>query len=215
MPIDTGTFRVLKETADWIAVEKPKGMVVEERHDGEELDLVDLVRAHLQGNKPKRDVFVGVVHRLDRATSGVVLMAKKKSALKLLNKQFEERKIRKTYLAKTKKAPEQKSAIWKDYISRDGTNKKAIITKGPVKGAKIAEVHYRILEKTDAYTFWELHPKTGRFHQLRVQLAHRGFPIIGDTLYHGGNTPPAAIELQALRLGFFDPGTGDWVVVGL
>lgn len=126
----------------------------------------------------------GIVHRLDRATSGVMIGAKTPDALSFLQKQFAQRRAKKTYIAIVEGAPEPIEAIIDMPIER---NPKAPATFRVGANGKPSTTAYRVLRSTDTLSLVELKPATGRTHQLRVHLAHIGHPIVGDPLYGHGN----------------------------
>ena len=140
---------------------------------------------------------VGIVHRLDRATSGIMICAKNTDALSWLQKQFGQRKVKKTYIAIVKGAFKQPHAIIDMAIERN--------PKMPQKfrvgvNGKTAQTEYKVLATTDKYSLVELKPTTGRTHQLRVHLHHIGHPIVGDTLYDGESAPRLFLHAKELEL---------------
>lgn len=197
---------ILVETKTWLAVNKPAGISVE-RQLGASDTLEDLV-LHYLSQKESRP-FLGIVHRLDRLTSGVLLLAKKKNSLRELNLQFSSGRTTKIYLALTLNAPNEKQGTLRHWLQKDQTGKKAIIVHAPTKEAKEVTLKYKIRTTTPHGTLWEIQLLSGKFHQIRAQLAASGFPIIGDALY-GGTTDPKAsgIALHAWKLSFNDPETG-------
>lgn len=176
---------ILFESNQIIVITKPAGIISE--HNKFEADNAEaLVRAHL--SEKVKTPFVGITHRLDRVTSGILLMAKRPGTLKTVNQWFENRQIKKTYLAITSSAPELDSGLLEHHLWTDLEQKKAMVVSGKKKGAKLAQLSYRTLAVTDFGCLLEIKPKTGRFHQIRAQLAHISCPIIGDEKY--GNAQP-------------------------
>lgn len=143
----------------------------------------------------------GIVHRLDRATSGVMICAKDASSHKFLQKQFSTRKVRKTYYAVVAGCPEPAEAIIDMPIER---NPKAPATFRAGSKGKPAQTHYKIIKTSDNYSLLELKPTTGRTHQLRVHFKQIGHPIIGDTLY--GGEAASRLMLHASELEITLPG---------
>jgi len=191
-------IEILFESNQIIVISKPAG-TISEHNKFEDDNAEALVRAHL--SKKVKTPFVGITHRLDRVTSGILLMAKRPGTLKTVNQWFENRQIKKTYLAITSSAPEVASGILEHHLWTDVEQKKAMVVNGKKKGAKRAQLSYRTLSITDFGCLLEIKPKTGRFHQIRAQLAHIGCPIIGDEKY--GNTQPylkQQIALHAYKL---------------
>ena len=137
----------------------------------------------------------GIVHRLDRATSGVMICAKNEATLSFLQKQFSDRKVEKTYVAVVKGKPKHDEAIIDAPIGRDLKTPQKF--KVDVDG-KVAQTSYKVIKQSDKYTTLELHPKTGRTHQLRVHLLYINLPIVGDSLY--GDTPYSRLMLHARSL---------------
>lgn len=140
---------------------------------------------------------VGIVHRLDRATSGIMICAKNTDALSWLQKQFGQRKVKKTYVAIVKGTFKQPHALIDMAIERN--------PKMPQKfrvgvNGKTAQTEYKVISTTEKYSFVELKPATGRTHQLRVHLHHIGHPIIGDTLYDGETAPRLFLHAKELEI---------------
>jgi len=176
---------VLFESNQLLVVQKPAGIITED-NPFEANNLEANFRAYLGQNI--NDPYLGVVHRLDRVTSGVVIFAKKRGTLKTLNRWFEERQIQKTYWAITSRAPEKTNDTLTNCLLTDSKSKKALVVDPKVKGAKKAELSYKVLSTFEDQFLVEIKPKTGRFHQIRAQLSHIGCPIIGDEKY--GSTAP-------------------------
>ncbi len=152
--------------------------------------------------------YVRAVHRLDRASSGVLLLAKNKATLRLLMQQFEARVVRKVYVADVAGSMPSRAGELKHYLGRSPDGRTAVVLDDPFEGGQQASCAYRILEQREDRCRVELVPQTGRFHQLRAQLAYIGCPIVGDELYGGPPWQPHAIRLHALRLEVQHPATG-------
>jgi RluA family pseudouridine synthase len=200
---------ILAETPNWIVLNKPAGISVEKQR-GVNDTLEDQVEAYLSSQK--RSFFLGIVHRLDRPTSGLVLMAKKKSTLRDLNQQFAERSIQKTYLALVQGAPSPAQAELQHYLVKDQAQKKALVFDAPGPERNLARLTYRLVKSQGEQSLLEIELHTGRYHQIRAQLGAIGCPIIGDHLYgspqdFGEN----AIALHAWKLKFKDSGSGNEV----
>ena len=197
---------IIRETSHWLALNKPPGMVVESNRYGNDA-AEDVVRRYL--STQYRNPYVGIVHRLDRPTSGLLLLAKRKSALRSLNEQFQRRKIRKTYLAWVHDGPENDRGVLENWLIKDLPSRRARIVEKQQKRAVIAKLAYERLEQKAGQTLLKIVPNTGRFHQIRAQLAHHGCPIIGDVKYGSEIELPAnSIGLHASRLHFTDPKSG-------
>ncbi len=195
-------MEIIFENGDYLVVNKPAGLITEV-NPFESPTVESLVFDYLPRSKKKP--FVGVVHRLDRVTSGVMIFAKKKSILKKLNGFFQEKQVQKTYWAVTEKIPEASSGVLEHYLFKDQKNKKAVIFQNKKKDAKPCKLVYKLLRESNGLFLLEIQPLTGRFHQIRAQLAFTGCPIIGDEKY-GSTTefPRLTIGLHARELSFPD-----------
>ena len=164
--------------------------------------------AYLNG-QGRKNVYLRCVHRLDRPASGLLIMAKSKSALSTLMQQFEERSVEKTYLAVTEHAPSAPEGSLEHWLRKDESGRKSLVSDQPEQGGQPCRLQYRILKTTPQRTLWLLHPETGRFHQIRAQLSHLGCPIIGDVLYGGIFWQENKIQLHAECLIFIHPKTAE------
>lgn len=198
-------FDILKETPHWLAVNKPNGLNVEQLWDYPSVE--NEVRVHLQV-QGRPAPFVGIVHRLDRPVSGVLLLAKRKLPLKVLNQQFADKEVTKTYWAVTEKAPEKQQGILEHYLLKDQKAKRAFAFTSPRPKAILGRLSYTVLEKKDGKCLLEIQPHTGKYHQIRVQLAALGCPIVGDYKY-GASTSyiENGIMLHAQTIVFKAPNT--------
>lgn len=194
---------VLAETRHWLAINKIAGLNVEQLWDYPSVEAD--VRQYLQ-EQGIRKPYVGIVHRLDRPVSGVLLVAKKKSSLKKLNEQFRDRKVHKLYHAVVEGAVADPQGTLTHHLVKDQKNKRAWAFPKPQKGSIEASLDYKVLQIQESTSYLEIRPLSGKFHQIRVQLAASGHPIVGDEKY-GSTRPylPNAIQLHASCLGFFDP----------
>lgn len=200
------TIPIIHNTADWVAVHKPAGLLVEPHPQYP--SVVSLLQEQ-QGLPHREKPFFGVVHRLDRPVSGLVLLARNKPALRALNELFARRRIRKTYLALVEEALPQRAGDLQHYLGRDESRRRAVVFDQPGDERQLCRLHYRSLGDRPGGHLLEIHPRTGRFHQIRAQLAAAGRPIIGDTTYGSGKSFGAeSIALHAFRLGFDDPLSG-------
>lgn len=195
-------LQIIKETPYWIAVNKPAGIQVERNPFGASVE--SLVYAHME--REKRIPYVGIVHRLDRVTTGVVLVAKKKSVLRKLNGQFREKDVRKVYLAAIEKTLPREQGTLNHWLEKSQEQKKALLREGPGGKAKECIINFRVVgTNDDGQQLVQLEPITGRYHQIRAQLAAIGCPVVGDERY-GGVTAyrEQHIMLHAWKLEFFD-----------
>jgi len=151
------------------------------------------------------EVYLGIVHRIDRPVSGVLVFARTSKAAARISDAFREKKVQKTYWAVVKNPPAAQEGILVDYLVKNETLNKSFVTKDRQKGQR-SELHYRVLGKSDNYYLLEVMPITGRHHQIRVQLSHMGCPIKGDIKYGFDRTnKDASIHLHARRIVFPHP----------
>ena len=212
---------VLYEDNHIIAVNKTCNEIVQGDKTGD-TPLSEIVKAYIKEkyNKPG-EVFLGVTHRLDRPTSGVVLFARTSKALTRLNEMFREKSavshqpsaITKTYWAIVQGAPKQSEARLENWLVRNEAQNKSYISTPPKpspqgrdKDAKLAVLTYKTLVKGDHYTLLEVNLETGRHHQIRCQLAAIGCPIKGDLKYGAKRSnPDGGICLHARQIEFIHP----------
>ena len=173
-------LEVIHENKGYIVVNKAAGLI-SEQSPFEKLTAESQIQKHLKTSK--REPYTGVIHRLDRVTSGVLIFAKKKSILVAFNELFSNRKVQKTYWAIVHKKPAQNKETLTHFLFKNNFKKQAEIVPVNTKGAQKCSLTYRILEQNNLGYLLEIKPRTGRFHQIRAQLAHIGLPIIGDEKY--------------------------------
>lgn len=197
---------ILQENKHWLVISKPAGLIVE-RNPFESPTVEELVYDHLARTSKKP--YVGVVHRLDRVTSGLMIFAKKKSILRKLNEQFAQQAVQKTYLAITEQHPEASEGILKHWLYKNQKEKRADVFPRAGKDRKEVSLQYKVLKEINGLTLLEVRPMTGKFHQIRAQLAAIGCPILGDEKYGGQQAyRPQCAALHARRLQFRDPASG-------
>jgi 23S rRNA pseudouridine1911/1915/1917 synthase len=197
-------LEVLYEDNHIIAINKKSGDIVQGDKTGD-APLSDFVKAYIKKkyNKPG-EVFLGTIHRLDRPTSGVVLYARTSKALTRMNEQFREKQVQKTYWAVVDNAPANDSGTLENYLLKNQKQNKSYVTKG--SEGKHAILDFKLLKKLDNFYHLEIKPKTGRHHQIRVQLAHIGCIIKGDLKYGAKRSnKDASIHLLAQKLEFLHP----------
>ena len=197
-------LEVLYEDNHIIAINKKSGDIVQGDKTGD-APLSDFVKAYIKKkyNKPG-EVFLGTIHRLDRPTSGVVLYARTSKALTRMNEQFREKQVQKTYWAVVDNAPANGSGTLENYLLKNQKQNKSYVTKG--SDGKHAILDFKMLKKLDNFFHLEIKPKTGRHHQIRVQLAHIGCIIKGDLKYGAKRSnKDASIHLLAQKLEFIHP----------
>ena len=190
-----------------IAVNKTCNEIVQGDKTGD-TPLSEIVKAYIktQYNKPG-EVFLGVTHRIDRPTSGVVLFARTSKALARLNEMFKSHEqIQKTYWAIVQGEPKQPEARLENWLVKNEAQNKSYITKPGAKDAKQVVLSYKTLAKGDHYTLLEVNLETGRHHQIRCQLAAIGCPIKGDLKYGAKRSnPDGGICLHARQIAFIHP----------
>lgn len=203
-------FPILFEDDTVIAVNKPAGLVVHPsagHHDGG--TLVELLRPRVAGGPWPEEIRPGLVHRLDRDTSGVIILAKTPGAQDALSRQFSERQAKKTYLAIARgRLPAEEGTLESNIGRHPGQRQKFAVSSS----GRWSSTRFRVLERFgDRATLVELRPLTGRTHQIRVHLAGYGHPIIGDGVYGGTEREWADIPRQMLHaasLELMHPKTG-------
>lgn len=200
---------VLHNDKDLIVLVKPSGMLSESDPFGN--PSVQGFVAGLCGREIKIKTGPGMVHRLDRSTGGVMVLAKKASILKQLNSDFENRLVKKTYLAEVEGSPVPSSARLSHFLTKNNRHRKAILHHKAVKGSAQAILSYETIENRGRTSILRIHLETGRYHQIRAQLAFIGHPVLGDDKY-GSTIPSVKIHLHACGLEFTHPKTGKRLV---
>lgn len=191
-------MEILLEDGPLIAVNKPAGLLTQGVPHGQ-ASLESLVKQYLREKYAKPgNVYLGVPHRLDRPVSGIVVFARNSKAAARLAEQFRERTVQKFYLAVTERVPEQQQGRLSDWLLKDAVAAHVTVVPPMTVGAKEAILDYRVLGEHDGRALLEIELHTGRMHQIRVQLASRGYPIVGDLQYGATLTPAAAATYDRL-----------------
>jgi len=199
-------IQVIYEDNHLIAVNKPAGVLVHGDETGD-FTLVDAVKGYIRDryNKPG-DVFLGVIHRIDRPVSGVVLFARTSKGLTRMNKLFQDRKVSKEYLAVVNKKPDPLKGTLTNFLVKDSKKNIARVHKSEKKGAKSSITKYNLIGGLNGYFLLEINPVTGRPHQIRIQLSNHGCPIVGDLKYgYSRSTQDKSICLHCHKLSFEHP----------
>ncbi|MDR3093961.1 MAG: RluA family pseudouridine synthase [Bacteroidales bacterium] len=199
-------LHILYEDNHLIVVNKHCGDIVQSDPTGD-IPLEQTVKDYLKAkyNKPG-EVFLGVVHRVDRPVSGIVVFARTSKALIRLNQMFQDKTIRKTYWAIVKERPPKDSDTLTHYIVRNTRTNRSYAYASERPGAQKAILHYRCIASSDNYHLLEIDLETGRHHQIRCQLASIGCPIRGDLKYgYPRSNPNGGIHLHALQIRFKHP----------
>ncbi len=194
-------LQVLYEDNHIIAVNKRAGDIVQ-GDKTKDMPLSEVVKAYIKDKYAKPgNVYLGVVHRLDRPTSGTVIFARTSKALTRLNKMFAEKKTKKTYWAVVKEKPPKNEMELTHWLKRNEKQNKSYANDKEVPGSKKAILSYKIIKKLEAYYLLEVDLKTGRHHQIRSQLSKIGCPIKGDLKYgFNRSNKDASIHLHSRKL---------------
>ena len=200
-------INVLYEDNSIIVIDKASGILSQPAKDSNDQSVIELIKYYWKAQK-KKFSYLGIVHRIDKETSGLMILAKTKIALRILQQQFASHKIAKRYLAITQGVPFKNRSFLKGYITRNNRGIRTV-EKDPKKG-KEAITRYKVIETFKENALVELAPETGRSHQIRLQLAHICCPILGEFLYgrtkdRVGKFPRCA--LHASKLVFLHPET--------
>ncbi|MGV6861583.1 MAG: RluA family pseudouridine synthase [Putridiphycobacter sp.] len=206
--MNNSKLNIIYEDNHLIVVNKKSGDIVQGDKTGDR-PLNELVKDYIKikYNKPG-EAYLGTVHRLDRPTSGIVLFAKTSKALSRMNKMFQDKTIQKTYWAVVEKPKQniQTSGRLINYLKKNESKNKSFVYDSAKNGAKKAELDYQIKGESDRYLFVQVTPKTGRHHQIRVQLSNLGLIIKGDLKYGAKRSnKDGSIHLLAQKLEFIHP----------
>ncbi|MBR1799157.1 MAG: RluA family pseudouridine synthase [Bacteroidales bacterium] len=199
--------QILYEDNHLIAINKRVGQIVQADKTGD-VPLIDELKAFIKQRDGKPgNVFCGLIHRLDRPVSGVVLFAKTSKALSRMTVMVRDRQLTKSYWAVVKNAPPNKQALVEDYLKKNEAQNKSYVVDANTPGAKVARLEYALVATSDGgYHLLEVNLLTGRHHQIRCQLAHMGSPIKGDLKYGAPRSnADGSISLHARRIAFEHP----------
>ena len=203
---DKGNLQVLHEDNHIIVVNKRVGDIVQGDKTGDK-PLSEVVKEFIKDkyNKPG-EVFLGVVHRLDRPTTGIVVFARTSKALSRMNELFSNRETQKTYWAIVKNKPQNSEEKLVHYIKRNEKNNTSKAHTREVPDSKLASLDYKIIKELNNYFALEINLHTGRHHQIRAQLSAIGCPIKGDLKYgFDRSNPDGGIHIHARNLFFVHP----------
>ena len=195
-------MEILYQDANILVCIKPARVLSTDEPGG----LPELVREAL--GDPKADV--RTVHRLDRVVSGVMVLARNADAASELSRQIREDQFRKEYLAVVHGRPENPEGTLHDLLARDKARRMTFVAEAPGKGVQEAALSYRVLEYANGMSLVRVRLHTGRTHQIRVQFSSRGMPLVGERKYAVWNDP-CELALWSAKIGFYHPGTGEWV----
>jgi 23S rRNA pseudouridine1911/1915/1917 synthase len=212
-------FQILYEQGGCLAVCKPPGVLTQAPPGIDSLEL--RIKAYLAGGKASESVYLGVPHRLDRPASGAIIFSKDLRTLRKLGAQFEKRRVHKVYWACVAGCIAEEAGRWEDFLYKVAGEPRAEVVAASHPEGRHAALQYRVLRTFEWGSWLEIELKTGRTHQIRVQAASRGHPVLGDTQY--GSTMSfgpqfdderlQAIALHARSLSFRDPESRQTVTV--
>jgi len=206
--------QIVYEDNHLLIINKKVGQLVQGDKTGDE-PLLDSIKnfIKIRDDKPG-NVFLGLVHRIDRPTSGLVIYAKTSKALSRLTQMVKNREIKKTYWAVVPKEMIPKSQRLVHYLQKNEKTNKAIVFTKATEGAKEAILTYHVIKTLDNYLLLEIDLETGRHHQIRAQLSKTGVPIKGDLKYGSPRSnPDGGINLHARKLEFIHPVTKEKIEV--
>ncbi|SFI85615.1 ribosomal large subunit pseudouridine synthase D [Kaistella treverensis] len=206
--------QIVFEDNHLLVINKKTGQLVQGDKTGD-LSLLDLLKNFLKKRDQKPgNVFLGLVHRIDRPTSGLVIYAKTSKALSRLTQMVKNREIKKTYWAVVPKVEIPKAQRLVHYLQKNEKNNKATVFPKVTQGAKEAILNYEIIKVLDNFQLLEIDLETGRHHQIRAQLAKIGAPIKGDLKYGSPRSnPDGGIHLHARKLEFHHPVTKENITI--
>ena len=207
-------LQVLFEDNHIIAINKRCGDIIQGDKTGDK-SLSEIVKSFLKTKYSKPgNVYLGIPHRLDRPTSGVVIFAKTSKCLSRLNKLFKDGKVQKYYWAITKNKPEKPKDTLIHWLSKNEKTNKSTHFKKETTKAKKAVLHYKVLKKLERYFVIEIELETGRHHQIRCQLKAIGCPIKGDLKYgYDRSNEDGGIDLHAKKIIFEHPVNGKKIII--
>lgn len=199
--------QIVYEDNHLIAINKRSGQLVQPDDEFTEESLEDFVKEYIRVKyKKPGDAFLGVMHRLDRPVSGLCVFARTSKALERMNKLFAAREVTKTYYALVHGKPKDLEATLVHYLLKDTDRNISHAYNNDKRGGVRAELSYRVIRQGSGVSLLEVHPITGRPHQIRVQLSKIGHPIVGDLKYGSNKTnPDRSICLHAHSLEFIHP----------
>jgi len=206
------TLNILYEDNHIIAVYKPSGVLAQGDETGEE-SLLDLVKKYIKEKRKKPgNVFLGLVHRLDRPVSGIIIFAKTSKGASRLSEQFRNHEVEKTYHAVVSGKMDRKKGVIFSHLMKDEDKNKVFVRQSASRDTKESELSYEVVESNNKFSLLKVKPLTGRSHQIRAQLSSVGHPIVGDIKYGAKESlPDNSIMLSATGLTF-KKATGDELI---
>lgn len=205
---------ILFEDNHILIVNKPVGKSVQADNSGD-IPLEDEVKGFIKKrDKKEGNVFLGVIHRIDKPVSGAVVFAKTGKALRRLNEMVKNQEIKKTYWAIVTKQPQEESGVLTHYILKDSEKNRSFAYDKEKKGSKLSKLSYELICMSDNFYLLEVDLITGRHHQIRAQLSKAGMPIKGDLKYGAARSNKGGgISLHARKVEFVHPVTKETITV--
>lgn len=197
---------IIYEDTDILVCRKCAGVAVQTRRIGEQ-DMESLLRNYRAGRG--EPPYIGVVHRLDQPVEGILVFAKNPGAAAALSRQLQNEGFSKHYRGVVRGVPPREEGSLEDFLRRDGRTNTSWVVPAGSNGAKRAVLDYKVLEKKEDTSLLEIRLHTGRHHQIRVQLAHAGCPLVGDRKYGAAEPASVSLALCACRLSFRHPVSGE------
>lgn len=213
------SLSIIFEDVDVLVVNKPAGVATQAPRQFDSFEA--RIREYLQGTaEPSSTPYLGIPHRLDRCASGVMVFAKRRKAAQRLSKQFEDRSVQKTYIARVTGRVDPASGHWHDFLRKIPDQPKGEVVDETHADARLATLRYETILVGDKFSELQIQLETGRMHQIRIQCATRGYPVLGDVLYGSEQAFGPTVEdhrerqiaLHANRIGFEHPRSRERVV---
>lgn len=198
-------FPILYEDNHLLVVDKPAGLPTMGVAD-DRATVLSEAKAYIKSKYGKPgNVYLGIVSRLDAPVTGALVIARTSKAASRLTEQFQNRDVVKCYWALVQSPPVPKTGVWEDFVRKDERHRKMHVTHAQHPEAKLARLRYTTIDQVRAATLLEIHLETGRKHQIRLQLVHRGHPVFGDRKYGSEIVFPKGIGLHSRRVEFEHP----------
>ena len=192
---NTSNLKIIYEDSDIIVIHKPSGLATQTGNVGSKDVISELKRYLFQQQSKKMEPYVGLVHRLDQPVEGLLVIAKNPKAAKEMSRQLLDGTLNKDYCALVYGIPEDEGT-WINWLKHDKKNNRSDVIVREIRDAKKAELNYKVLEKKDNYCRVQIKLTTGRHHQIRVQFAANGHPLLGDNKYGNPESKELSVKLK-------------------